>query len=130
MKPLCRIPKFKDEGTENPWSNSVYDFDDYDSKIFKFSPTNNSQPLRSALVSKKRVNRTDFQKFFKRQNSEPEIHPLGLDFQSNGSSSEGSGGIPCENLSPSPAITIPRKVAALNNHLYSSSFGALNIESR
>jgi hypothetical protein len=131
-----RIPKLRQSVPDTTsWPNSVYDFDEYDTKVFQL-PSMQSFQRRS--LQRKKVGHSISQevnvnKVFKRQSSEPEIHQGNADLVSLHNSFNGSIGDRTslgspEPLTSSPAITIPvRKIAALN-HLYSSSFGALNIE--
>lgn len=122
-------------GDEASWPNSVYDFDSYDENIFK--------PSSGHLSSKKRVKQvkrptnlseSDFSKIFLRQNSEPEMHQsASSDFGGlhNLSSTSERSSIVLSSTQPSSAITIPSKTKLKQmENLYSSSFGALNIECR
>jgi len=188
LRPHCRIPKLKQDVAEHPWPNSVYDFDDYDQKIFQSissgsCPGTEKHLLRGRTPHFNQPNKKPtlhpsayHHRFFKRQNSEPEIHPgtsfLDFPWRNNGANTGTEGGWrenpnykdnngeegeerrpgaqanailgttepnpvplpnPLEMSLPSPAITIPiptKRMTALTTHLYSSSFGALNIESK
>ncbi|XP_021953845.1 GATOR complex protein Iml1 isoform X3 [Folsomia candida] len=121
-------------GDESGWPNSVYDFDSYDDSIFK--------PSSSQLASKQRRIKhmkrpktlvdSDFSRIFMRQNSEPEIHATTSTdmYSSTTSIATGSSSlILSSSTQPSSAITIPSKIRfRKSDNVYSSSFGALNIE--
>lgn len=111
------------------WPNSIYDFENYDDSTFK--------PSTTQLASKRRIkqmkrpsnfNDMDFTRMFLRQNSEPEIHAVtSPDMYSSNSSILSSSLV--SPSQPSSAITIPSKVRfKKSENVYSSSFGALNIE--
>lgn len=124
-------------GDEAAWPNSVYDFESYDDNIFK--------PSSSQLASKRRIKQikrprtvtdVDFTKIFSRQNSEPiptdpDIPATSHDMSSSSTSSLiGSSSLILSPTQPSSAITIPSKVRGFrkSDNVYSSSFGALNID--
>lgn len=123
------------------WPTSIYDFDDYDEKVFKIPGAHST--LKKRLQSKKSpLSDSEFSKIFLRQNSEPEMMNqstfsdptggvIGNSNLANISSDRTSLILPMPSSSCSSAITIPtgRKFKQRDN-FYSSSFGALNIESK
>ena len=132
-----RIPRVKQNGEENSWPNSVYDFDDYDSNIFRL-PNSQSNSRRSLQRKKTRVSEVEITNVFRRQNSEPEIHqnhnpdftPVRNPSLTSLGSDRSALVLPLES-SASPAITIPAKQKiARSDQFVSSSFGAFNIESK
>lgn len=122
------------------WNNSVYDFDDYDDKIFKIPGAHST--LKKRLNSKKSpLSDAEFSKVFLRQNSEPEMNQStfsdptagvsGHTQIANVTSDRSSLILPMPSSSCSSAITIPTGRALKQREIfYSSSFGALNIESK
>ncbi|CAG7725373.1 unnamed protein product [Allacma fusca] len=132
-----KIPRAK-QNEENSWPNSIYDFDDYDTNIFRL-PNSQSLHRRSLQRKKNRPCESDStSNVFRRQNSEPEIHhnpdftPIrNPSLTSIGSDRDRGALILPLASSASPAITIPakQKMAQLE-HFVSSSFGALNIETK
>ncbi|CAL8081295.1 unnamed protein product [Orchesella dallaii] len=119
---------------DTSWPNSIYDFDDYDDKIYKI-PGSHSAVKKRVASKKSPLSEAEFSKLFLRQNSEPEMN------QSTFSDPTACGSVtnpstdrlvlPLPSSSCSSAITIPtsRKIKPREN-FYSSSFGALNIETR
>lgn len=120
-------------GDEASWPNSVYDFESYDDSIFKLSAAAQLTSRRRAKQFKRNRNVTDaadFSKMFFRQNSEPEIHVTASSVMiSSNSSVVTSSSMLLQSSQPSSAITIPSSVRVKKtDNIYSSSFGALNIE--
>ncbi|ODM94660.1 DEP domain-containing protein 5 [Orchesella cincta] len=58
---------------DTSWPNSIYDFDDYDDKIYKLPGSHSA--LKKRMTSKKSpLSEAEFSKIFLRQNSEPEMN--------------------------------------------------------
>jgi len=122
---------------DTSWPNSIYDFDDYDEKIYKL-PGSHSLLKKKVTSKRSPLSETEFNKVFLRQNSEPEMNqstfsePAACGYGMN-PSNMGSERLvlPMPSSSCSSAITIPtsRKIKPREN-FYSASFGALNIESK
>jgi len=134
----CKILLTKQTGDISSWCSSVYDFDEYDQKLFK--PQLNQNGSRKPFKTAKSANFSDscLGRSFRRQNSEPEIHQAKSIENCNTSPSPYNS--PCNSGSDiskssyhqndsSSAISIPnRKTIRGTENIYSSSFGALNVE--
>jgi hypothetical protein len=112
------------------WPSSIFDYDSYDENVFKSSSSLVSTKKRAKHIKRRtNVSESDFSKVFLRQNSEPEMHQsISSDLGSLQNFSIVSSSMIIPPTQPSSAITIPSKTKLKQNDLYSSSFGALNIE--
>jgi len=111
------------------WPTSVFDYDSYDENVFKSSGGQTTKKRIKHIKRRTNASESDFSKIFLRQNSEPEMHQsISSDLGSLHNLSLVSSSMILPSTQPSSAITIPAHSKLKHSDLYSSSFGALNIE--